>query len=408
NGGDYFALVLDEDRIQLAATAGGAKIGLDLGTTSGLRHGIEIRSTLTQNDLPIGGLASGLVYYAIVDGETSLRLAESPREAVDAEPIMLDASEIPLASTHLLTASENDDSPGIVVRAKLTSKSTQNAGTLIGSEPTLSDFLTKGEVTSSFRGKSSFDPFPKGFKEKYPLTGGDDRVKNSTDWKTGKGELSISGSVAVNLVLHDEVSAIIEGSLTSDTEVTVESLITQKVQTKAQGNVVPNAGKKWAVGVAVPVGVYENSAKAVIADTASIEADEALNVNALVSYPLLVDAVDLIPFSSCIGIDEATDCHPIKDLATLLDGSLGLSRILNTWANTKVFTPKSDNLVKKKDDNTKKLTSFTFSVGVTSYDNESLAEIEDGARINQSEAAKAKTTGQRVSVTAATDMELVA
>ncbi|MEO2197158.1 MAG: hypothetical protein ABGY72_13840, partial [bacterium] len=74
NGGDYFALVLDEDRIQLAATAGGAKIGLDLGTTSGLRHGIEIGSTLTQNDLPIGGLASGLVYYAIVDGETSLRL----------------------------------------------------------------------------------------------------------------------------------------------------------------------------------------------------------------------------------------------------------------------------------------------------------------------------------------------
>ena len=414
NGTEYFAMPVTDSSgnatawLQFASSLANAEsqtpVSLSPGA-AGDRHGIQISSLATQSDVPVGGLNSGATYYAIVDSPGVLRLAESPQEALGAVAQDLTPSG---------TASDPDYSlesfDGIQVSADLTAKNTQNAGTLIGSSPTLSDFITKPEVIGRRFYNNKLLPDYR--------SSGPPKLSNYSE-KSG----SFVAGVAVNLLDHS-VSVTVgstdtEPVLTSATDVEVAADITQKVQTKAQGNAVTAPGRKYVFSAGFAWSNVEDTSLASVGNQASIDAPGTLDVTSNITYPLLVSKHDLIPFtfSDCHDDDNAnTACHPLKDLSTYLDGSFGLSRVLNTWANSKAFTPKREQtydtepFIRFPDEDhteTKKSlpkAAFTFSIGTGQYTNESRAIIRSGARINQS---SIDAGNSQVNVLADTDITLV-
>ncbi|MEO2019484.1 MAG: hypothetical protein ABGZ53_34545, partial [Fuerstiella sp.] len=416
NGTEYFAIPVTDSAgnetpwLKLAASQtdaeNNAHMDLRLGA-SGDRHGIQVASIATQSDLPIVGLGNAVTYYAIVDGPNTLRLAESPQEAFGAVAQDLTPSASATQSSYMVVAT--DDFDGILVSASLTAKNTQNAGTLVGSSPTLSDFITKPEVIGRrFYNNNKLLP--------------DYRSPDLPKLKTySEKSGSFVAGVAVNLVDHS-VSVTVgstdtEPVLTSATDVRVAADITQKVQTKAQGNAVTAPGRKYVFSAGFAWSNVEDTALATVGNQASVDAPGTLDVTSNITYPLLVSKHDLIPFSDCHDDDNAnTACHPLKDISTYLDGSFGLSRVLNTWANSKAFTPKreqtydNDSHIKleyEDDTKTKKSlpkAAFTFSIGTGQYTNESHAIIRSGARINQS---SIDAGNSQVNVLADTNIRLV-
>ena len=414
NGTEYFAMPVTDSSgnatawLQFASSLANAESQIPVSLSPGAagdRHGIQISSLATQSDVPVGGLNSGATYYAIVDSPGVLRLAESPQEALGAVAQDLTPSG---------TASDPDYSlesfDGIQVSADLTAKNTQNAGTLIGSSPTLSDFITKPEVIGRRFYNNKLLPDYR--------SSGPPKLSNYSE-KSG----SFVAGVAVNLLDHS-VSVTVgstdtEPVLTSATDVEVAADITQKVQTKAQGNAVTAPGRKYVFSAGFAWSNVEDTSLASVGNQASIDAPGTLDVTSNITYPLLVSKHDLIPFtfSDCHDDDNAnTACHPLKDLSTYLDGSFGLSRVLNTWANSKAFTPKREQtydtepFIRFPDEDhteTKKSlpkAAFTFSIGTGQYTNESRAIIRSGARINQS---SIDAGNSQVNVLADTDITLV-
>ena len=400
NGDNYLAVVVDENLLQFTAPEVDATAANAIVFTSkpgdGAVHGVQVQSTVTQNDLPVTGLGSGLTYYAIVDGPNALRLAESPPEVLNALPITFDISKTNADTVHTLV-----EKSGIIVGSTLTASNKQNAGSALGSEPTFNDFVNKGEVMFS---KAPIFSFNKKLKDRF-----DDRNKYK-DLFDGmptfdNGSAAIAASAAVNDVSHtvrttvgDEASTGPLTQLTSDGDITIDATIKETSQVKSQGNVVPGSAKKFAGGFAFAIGLYENTAETTVEGNARIDAAADVSIASDVAYPLVIKVKQLDPFYDCTTDTVGDGCHPITDLATALDGSGGLTRILNTWANTKAFTPNSKNLP---------AVAFTLSVGLNVYDNNSTATIRTGAKINQDLDLQAASSPQTVALSADTTQQFV-
>ena len=343
------------------------------------------------------GLGSGLTYYAIVDGPNALRLAESPPEVLNALSITFDISKTNADTVHTLV-----EKSGIIVGSTLTASNKQNAGSALGSEPTFNDFVNKGEVMFS---KAPIFSFNKKLKDRF-----DDRNKWDKDLfdrmpTFDNGSAAIAASSAVNDVSHtvsttvgDEASTGPLTQLTSDGDITIEATIEETSQVKSQGNVVPGSAKKFVGGFAFAIGLYENTAETTVEGNARIDAAADVSIASDVAYPLVIKVKQLDPFYDCTTDTVGDGCHPITDLATALDGSGGLTRILNTWSNTKAFTPKSDNRAN---------VAFTLSVGLNVYDNNSTATIKTGAQINQDLDLQAASSPQTVALSADTTQQFV-
>jgi len=395
NGTEYYVLVVSDDLIQLAATAGGPALPLGSGAT-GTMHGLERESTATQGDIPIGGLSDAERFFAIVIDENTFQLQESNQDALAAEPITFDASQATGTTHELVPVGEG---AGVFLDSTLKASNTASAGSSLGSSPSIKDLLTKGELQTSFFNWKAY--FKDGVKDQFKYVNGD---KNQGTGSNGNSAFSFSGSFGWNQFDHTVLTQVGKPAvLTSSADVSVTAAVSsQKVQLKGQGNVDPDSGRKAGLGVAVSVGFYSNTVQAIVdgdgTDGATIDAAGDVTVSSNLAYPLLVTPITLAPFSSFFpdGKWDPSESDAISDIASFLDGSLGLSRIFNVFSTVKVNTSKSANLPK---------VAISGTVAYTDFTNVSEAIIRGGARINQSQPLQ--NDDQSVSVNAGTGMQLV-
>ncbi|MCO6455093.1 MAG: choice-of-anchor D domain-containing protein [Pirellulaceae bacterium] len=394
NGTEYFVIAVDDDTVQLAATAMDATnnlpINLDVGAT-GQRHGLVRESTVTQGDLPLRGLRNTETYFAIVLDANTFRLADSEQDALAAVAIDLDPS-MATGTTHELTPLRVEN--GIQVGAELTADNRATSGAGLGGAPTWSDLLTKAELQTSLAsikaiGSGNFSQEVAKASQKQQLAGTGSRTNSLFAGAAG---------ISLNMFEHDVVAQIgKEAVLQTESDVSIEASTSQKAQVTAQGNTSPGSGKKFATGVAVAIGIYDNNVQAIVdgdgTSGAAIDAGFNIDISSTLTYPLLVQPLTLLPFSSFYS-GNINNANFIGDLSTLLNGSLGLTRIMNVWAASKVFTTSAANLPK---------VSISGSVGYTQFTNRSEAIVRSGAEINQN----LQEVKQNVSIDAATGIELV-
>ncbi|HPM80080.1 MAG TPA: hypothetical protein PLF81_05245, partial [Candidatus Anammoximicrobium sp.] len=389
NGKEYFAIFVNDDTIRLAASAAAANAGtaVDLsGGATGDRHGLQRTNTITRRDPPLRGLNNGETYFAVVLDADHFRLAESEQDALAAAPIGFDAGQ-GTGTVHSLKG--DNEEKGVLVAADLTANNRATSGAAIGSEPTFSDLLTKAELQGSLAAIKAILTF--NFKDSFkkPDINGSGTTTNSL--------FSAAGGLSLNLFDHT-VRATLGSTADVDSggNVTLRSSVSQKSQATAQGNLVLGSAKKFASGVALALGFYTNDVQSIVdgdgATGASIDAAGQIDISSDVEYPLLVEPLQLLPFSSFF--DSTNSYDVIGDISNFLNGSLGLTRIMNVWSASKAFTTKEASLPK---------VAFCGSIGYTGYTNTSQAIVRGGAQLNQN----VQNANQKVTVEATTGMELV-
>jgi autotransporter-associated beta strand protein len=401
NGAEYFVIVVNDDAIQLAASAGGTALDLSGGAT-GDRHGLQRASTITKGDPALRGLTNAEVYFAIVHDANTFQLAKSSQDALAAAPIGFDPGAAS-GTVHSLEATDETD--GVLVAADL--KEADNraiAGAGIGGSPTLGDLLTKPELQTSLANEKipALHHLVEKLAEKFHVRSPFHAGKNPNIHGSGtttNNLLSAAAGISLNLFGHTVLAQIgSTADIDSGQNVVGRSSASQKAQVTAQGNIFMGSAKKFATGVAVALGFYANDVQTIVAGDgtagASIDAAGAIEITSELEYPLLVEPLELLPFSSFYsGADEY---NIIGDLSALLDGSFGLTRIMNVWSASSAYTTKAADLPK---------VSFSGSLGYTAYTNTSQAIVQGGAKLNQN--TTAQNDEQKVNVQAATGMELV-
>jgi hypothetical protein len=384
DGHDYFVIVTGASSFQLE-DANHQLLQLTAGVASeanGEAHAFERAAFGERVDAHIGGLSDDNVYYVTVVNATTIRLSHDQMSARALLPVDLTVLKAVAESNEGLSLPAAD--AGINVQASLEAENHAIAITQIGGIPTIAQMLT---------GAVPFD-----HKTAKQL------VQGAKLMKVGKqSPVSIAGSVAINLVEH-AVRAELGGSavLESKGSVTVDAVLENKVQIIAQGTVTSEAAqaksgnlrpKSFSNALGVGIGIYENTVQAIVDSGAQLDAAEKVAVNASLSYPLLIDS---LPFSQG-GYDISED-DPLADLATLLNGNLGLTGMMNVWASATSRT----NIPGKTD--AAKL-STTGSMAMTDYRNRSEASIRSGALINQK--AAFQNAEQSVELLAQTEMALL-
>ncbi len=394
DGVEYFVIVVDDDHVQLATTAADATAGIVVdfsGGVTGSRHGLERASTVMVGDIPISPLTDGETYFVTVVDANTIRLSDSQQDALAAEPIQLDPTQaLAEGKPHSL---KTDEGSGIQNMATLSATNKAKTGSGLGSAPTIKDLLTKGELQSP--GYNAMQPSSFG-KPDFTLQKSILTVGNSPMFSGSGSKPNDIGNASVgfglNLFEHEVIAKIGSSAvLKSGTDVTVDAQVTQKVQVSVDSNVSPDkGGKKFSIAAGIGLGFYNNDVQAIIDDGAVVDASRKIAVTSDLQYPLLVKPIDLVPFAGFVADPENGSL--INEVATTLDGKLGLTRIMNTWVATKAQAPDATFV-------------FTGSVGVVFYDNSSLAVIGAGALINQDPLYQS--ADQSVMVDAATSMQLV-
>jgi len=389
NGTEYYVIVVDANTIRLAASPtdaiAGTRVDLTAGAT-GDRHGLQRISTLTQRDPALRGLTNAATYFAIRLDDDTFRLAASKQDALAAAPIALDATQATGTAHEFQPV---DEVAGVLVAAHLTADNRANAGAGIGGEPTLADLLTKAELQTSLNGIKGI--LNADFK---------DRFHHGAAHGSGTTTNSLfSGAAGISLNIFEHTVRAQLGAtaqIESDGDFALRSEGTQRAQVTAQGNIFLGSAKKFASGVAVALGFYTNDVQAIVDGDgslgASIDAAGQIDISSELEYPLLVEPLELVPFSSFF--ENASEGNVIGDLASLLDGSLGLTRIFNVWVASSAYTTKQADLP---------TVAISGSLGYTQYTNTSAAIVRDGAQLNQ----HVQNDEQKVAVEAATNMELI-
>jgi len=192
---------------------------------------------------------------------------------------------------------------------------------------------------------------------------------------------SLAGSFVV-MVSQDEVNAVVgsTANITSTSGVTVNALMTDKVQDLSEGTVTvnPTSPTSTAAALAVTVAVFSPTVKAKVMSDAIINSGGTLSVTANLIYPVL-----FLPLPSAVTNIATTSGSDLKTLLT--SHSLGVQQLLfNDWTNAASNTgppPKGA---------TGSLGGAELGIGgaidVHYWNNDVEATIESNASINQTSA----------------------
>jgi hypothetical protein len=154
---------------------------------------------------------------------------------------------------------------------------------------------------------------------------------------------------------------------------------------------IPNNGftdVAASMAAAVGIGLYTNSAQAIVHGGARLDAHDTVKVESALTYPFLVSS----PTASINPVEFLKNQGP-EGWAFFMDGTLGFSDdFFNTWVLTDADGSK---------------VGAGASVAVTIYNNTSNAIIESGAQINQDTDPTFRTGPQTVEVHAGTSMQLL-
>jgi hypothetical protein len=392
SGATYYVIVVDADMIRLASSAANAFDGIALAVDPTAASGAQTLSP----------------------AQPVLQLADSYADATAATPVVLSLqgaidlgdvdNTVMSGADHTFTA----DAPGVIITASLTSSDTSKTKSGLGSEPSLNDLLTQGQLTGQLgNGLANYNPInatgvqPNKDKPGQFKTNGNpvsDAIKNQLP-KDGAGKVqeggspySVAGSFGI-VVTDFNVTAEVgpDAVIASGKNVTVEGTINEKQQTSTEGTISkPDKGSntKVSAAVAFEAGVFLAHSYALIDPGATVDASGTLKVHANDTYPFI------FPFRTPTDSSSLTKlfANPATDLGFLLGGNLGLQNFfVNNWTRT-VSKPGSGM--------PKNELGVALSLDVNIYDNVADAQIGAGAHINQTPAYQ--TAKQTVTVASET------
>src|SRR5262249_8758931 len=115
-------------------------------------------------------------------------------------------------------------------------------------------------------------------------------------------QLSLAGAVVVNYAKHDVHAWVGDTATAADKadfetpgHVIVKASREEKTQLIAQSSVSkPGGSKGSAVALSLGVGIYDNTAEAIIRGNPRVDAGNDVTVSSTVNYPFLVNPEDLI------------------------------------------------------------------------------------------------------------------
>ena len=353
------------------------------------------------------GLVDGRTYYAIVaseneqgkSGSVVVRLAATLADATAAQPVVVPlttTTDFDAPSTGFMSGTGQSftsavSATGISLQAKLTSTDSIANKSANGGEPKLRDLLTRGDFTFNRNNWSSVAKnLFTGKKELLDDSPLSDQIKKLANGDENKG-WTVSGSVGV-LYVNNTAQVIVGPTavLRTPGSVSVASEITEQLKSSVEGTVgKPNAAA-GAVALAIDLVFVTNTSHAIIQAGAQVTGGDGVNVDSKVAYP---SALQLL-------IDRAKDSKSIgsnawKTLLDFINGKFGVDQFLvNSWVNAGI----KQNASNKQID-----VSIAGSGSGISLTNDCLAQIEDGALINQDTTVVAG-LDQPVSITATTDI----
>ncbi|WP_186776556.1 dockerin type I domain-containing protein [Rubripirellula reticaptiva] len=343
----------------------------------------ELLGEIMLPDAPIRGLQTRTGYYVVVDSHDPdrIRLATSKAGALQAQVVDLVTGS---GDASFLRA----DPAGISINASLDATNRVDAGVNLtsGKQPwtAVISGAVQGQVDSI--GAAGY-----GFIDELRTklnTNSIAPAKQSTETDADSDEgVDVASSIAVAYFDHKVHATVTKTAvLRSQGDIEVDAEIVQRARLSTVAESTRNAlneesdDREYASSIGV--GVYKNEAIAIMASE-STNASGQTAVRSNVSYPILVgNRGDGVNFASTVGAGG------MSTVQALIDGTLGLSNLLNVQTRTLA-------------DGSKSPLSLAVGVVVTDYTNRSIARIESGASLNQ------ESMGQSVLVDAGLDAFLL-
>ena len=399
--------VLRSSSSSLSAEVFGRGTAAEPWVIIGLAQPIQSGDVLTFNDswdMPSLGLVDGQTYYAVVNPQALdadmliLGLADSLADATANPPVLVSlASSLDLMTgpSTIMTGAEESLTPvpealELEIETELDSSDAVTSSTSIGGRPMLSYYADGAKSAKSRWLSGKKDDAPSAIdaviSKKIP-----DHLKDKVN--------RFSATLGVSILdVKNEIESVIGNTSTVGVEgkLSLTSDLTEKTHASANAGLSKQSAKKGvavdhsessAVAVATVVAVLNNSSQAVIESDASVTGTEGVEVASDITYPRR----DSIPGADGGGADEAYGI--IKSLALNPTVNAVESWFFNTSTNVGIKGV--------GDDDAKRLNwILTGSVIVEEITNRNLAQIADGAQINQSTSkfswydAATKTTDQ--------------
>ncbi|MDA9858820.1 hypothetical protein N9D23_11930, partial [Rubripirellula sp.] len=372
----------------------------------GLAQPIETGDALTFNDswdLQSLGLLDGQTYYAVINPQALdadmliVGLAGSVADAMADPPVLLSLSaslDLITGPSTIMTGAEESltavpEALELEISTELESGDAVTASAGIGGRPMLG-YYTDGAKSAKSRWFSKE-------KAKGP-SAIDHEISERTPEHLADKVNRFSATFGVSILdVKNDVQSVIGNTATIGVEgnVAVKSDLTEKIHASANAGLAKRSSngasavdykESSAVAVATVVAVLNNSSQAVIESDAEVTGTEGVEVASEITYPRR----DSIPGSDGGGWDEAYGI--IKSLALNPTVNAVESWFFNTSTNVGIKGVGSED--------SKRLDwILTGSVIVQDITNRNLAQIADGAQINQS-------TSEFSWYDAATDMTL--
>ncbi|MEO1134410.1 MAG: hypothetical protein AAFX40_17115, partial [Cyanobacteria bacterium J06639_1] len=405
---EYYAIVVNENAIQLAASVADATAGvpsaIDLTSVgTGDLHNLRDEGRIvTVGDTEIRGLEEGTLVYVSVIDENTIQLLESPQDAFKAVPITLDAAGL-TGADHALIEPDAVKGIGITSTLDATNKA-QNKGQ-VGSNPKLRDLLQNVALLPAA------GAILKPSKTKDLLAG---KGKNNpfASMTTKNNGLSLGLGTSINLFDHTVLTTVGGNArLTSGSDVVVHSEITQIAQMYSDSE-TGKSGKGVTFGISTNVAIYTNDVQTIVEGGAQIDAGDRVSITSDLFYPFIFDTNRGFKFAD----GEEDPGQLASDVAefiisVLIDDELGIpGYFFNSYAATK-NKGKSRNEIK---DDAGKGTGvfsksdqlgFAASFSYLEQNNTSQAIVRGGALINQN--LSLQNDLQEVVVNATTDISTI-
>ena len=349
--------------------------------------------------LSIGGLISGQTYYAIIapsqpnSGSLLLALDNNQQDASAASPQDVASLQqtVPLGTLNQAYMSGTQqtlqplDSAGLTITSTLTSGDTLSIGSQVGGTPTFGQMLTQANLAFS---PSAWSNFVNSNWKESSAQANAVAPQGAPGWSLASAAAYLQ---VTNTCLVEIGSSAV---LTSTGSITIGSTVTENAQPQISTSISKStasnaASTNVAIGVGVLLAFYTTDNQAVIDSNARVDAGGALSVNATTTYPWafqILNTKAIANYGSGLGHDSGNNL--LGGISTFTNGALGLNTLLtNSWVDVGI---QGQNI------GTAAAVSFSWS----EFTNTTLAQIADGAQINQN--TLLHSASQTVSVTAST------
>ena len=365
------------------------------------------------------GLVNGQTYYAVVSTSQYdpqllvLSLAPSYAEAVAASPTFVNMQDyLQLESNNIGTmtgapvalSTAPSAASGVNITAKLVTDDSASFKSQIGGLPLGKLFL---------QGKTRYEGLviPKTYAEILAKTvpGGDvNRFLRLQQFAKTDNNLPFGLSQAFALVDARNTSQVIIGStavIESVGAVNIKSTIDQVVHTNSDARLTKGKTKTSTsveIGIALDMAFIENTSRAVVQSNSVVNGGAGVNVNSVIEYPFAWQHTNIAAFHNNDATNKALQGTALAASVAkniLFSNAFGVSN----WLFNNSSNVASGKMQSVLDAN---VFAFTLNATVVCLSNTNLAQICDGAQINQSTTIGAS-INQVVSVTADTTVDQI-